>query len=452
MGSHVIDLLTLRNNFGTQEMRDIWTDHQRVQKQLDVERALALAEGKLGIIPQEAAERIAKVSNADNIDIQAIAEQAGLLKHSMMATINALQVLVGEYGEYVHFGATTQDIVDTGTMLQLQEAYQIIKRDVHEIIDLLAVVAKKYQHTVMVGRTHGMHALPITFGFKVAVWLDEFLRHAERLNEIEMRVFVGNINGAVGSYASFGPKGIEVEKEALDILGLETPNIGWQPARDRFSEYANVVALISGTLGKIGNEFYNLMRTDIGEIEEAFTPGKIGSSTMPHKRNPAAFEGLASLTPPILKSVSLIHESMHVEHERDAMSWRQEWIALPEMSIYLAAQLANLKSILGDFTVREDKMKENLEKQHGLLLSEKVMFELGKTLGKQTAHHLVYEQSMKSFEEQRNFAEVLLEKKEVSERYSIEEIETWLAPENYTGLCAEKVDQVIQKVEAFKNE
>nr|WP_237397829.1 lyase family protein [Gilliamella sp. Lep-s35] len=174
-----------------------------------------------------------------------------------------------------------------------------------------------------------MQALPTTFGFKLAVWLDEFIRHLQRLSEIKQRVLVGNISGAICTYVSMGKLGPQVEARALTILRLNTPNIGWQAARDRFSEYASVIALISGTLGKIGNEFYNLMRTEINEVEEPFSDGKIGSTTMPHKRNLAALEGLASLTAPLLKSVALIHESMKVEHERDAMSWRAEWIALP---------------------------------------------------------------------------------------------------------------------------
>jgi adenylosuccinate lyase len=196
----------------------------------------------------------------------------------------------------------------------------------------LKKLAKQYQYLPMAGRTHGMQALPTTFGFKLAVWLDEFIRHLQRLSEIKQRVLVGNISGAICTYASMGKLGPQVEARALTILGLNTPNIGWQAARDRFSEYASVIALISGTLGKMGNEFYNLMRTEINEVEEPFSDGKIGSTTMPHKRNPAALEGLASLTAPLLKSVALIHESMKVEHERDAMSWRAEWVASPKLT------------------------------------------------------------------------------------------------------------------------
>lgn len=207
------------------------------------------------------------------------------------------------------------------------------------------------------------------------------------------------------------------------------------------------MALISGTLGKIANEFYNLMRTEINEIEEPFSAGKIGSSTMPHKRNPAALEGMASLTSPIFKSVALIHESMRVEHERDAMSWRAEWIALPEMNIYLSAQLQIALAVLKGMKVNAAQMMKNLELQNGLLLSEKIMFELGKRLGKQTAHHLVYECSMQAFEQEQPFKKVLLENEAIKAEFSEEEISEWLIPQNYLGSASEKVDVVIRYAE-----
>lgn len=450
MGSHALDLITIGNNFGTPEMRALWNDKARIQRQLDTEAALAKAEGDLGIIPSEAAEKIQAAADVSLYDIEAIAAESARLRHSLMGTINALERQSGDAGEFVHFGATTQDIVDTGMMLQLRDAYDIIERDVYLVLELLAKLAKAHQDTVMIGRTHGMHALPTTFGFKVAVWVDEFIRHAERLQESRDRIFVGNMNGAVGTYASFGPKGSEVEATTMEILGLQTPNIGWQSARDRFSEFGNIAALISGTAGKIGNEFYNLMRTDIGEIEEPFSKGEIGSSTMPHKRNPALFEGLASLTPPVLKSVALLHESMGTEHERDAMHWRQEWVALPEIAIYLSGQLNTLKNVLDGLTVREDRMQANLDRQAGLIMSEKVMFELSDSLGKQTAHAKVYELAMQSFEEGIDFGDVLKADPEIAANHSDTEIDQWLDPSSYTGLAHDKVDQVLAVYSAFK--
>lgn len=447
MASHVLDFLILGNNFSTSEMRAVWSEQNRLEKQVDVEVALAKAEGELGVIPANVADEIVKKADASKLSLQQIADEAAKAKHSLMSTINALQKQVGEAGQFIHYGATTQDIVDTATVLQLKQSFTIVERDTKLIAIELKRLAKQYQYLPMVGRTHGMQALPTTFGFKLAVWLDEFVRHLQRLTEIKQRVLVGNISGAVCTYASMGKFGPLIEARALSSLGLNTPNIGWQAARDRFSEYASVIALISGTLGKIGNEFYNLMRTEINEVEEPFSEGKIGSTTMPHKRNPAALEGLASLTAPLLKSVALIHESMKVEHERDAMSWRAEWIALPEINLYISAQLQTALTILKGLKVNSDRMLENLLMQNGLLLSEKVMFEIGKRLGKQTAHHLVYNCAMHAFEQNRAFKDILLDDPLLNKEFTVAELDSWLEPMNYLGTAPEKVQQVINYAE-----
>lgn len=447
MASHVLDFLILGNNFSTSEMRAIWSEQNRLEKQVDVEVALAKAEGELGVIPTDVADEIVKKADASKLSLQQIADEAAKAKHSLMSTINALQKQVGEAGQFIHYGATTQDIVDTATVLQLKQSFAIVERDTKLIAIELKRLAKQYQYLPMVGRTHGMQALPTTFGFKLAVWLDEFVRHLQRLTEIKQRVLVGNISGAVCTYASMGYFGPMIEARALSSLGLNTPNIGWQSARDRFSEYGSVIALISGTLGKIGNEFYNLMRTEINEVEEPFSEGKIGSTTMPHKRNPAALEGLASLTAPLLKSVALIHESMKVEHERDAMSWRAEWIALPEINLYISAQLQTALTIFKGLKVNSYRMLANLLMQNGLLLSEKVMFEIGKRLGKQTAHHLVYNCAMQAFEQNRDFKDVLLDDPLLNKEFSVAELDSWLEPINYLGSAPEKVQQVINYAE-----
>ncbi|MFQ1006443.1 adenylosuccinate lyase [Gilliamella sp. CG22] len=444
MASHVIDYLILGNNFSTSEMRAIWSEQNRLEKQVAVEVALAKAQGELGVIPCDAADAIVTKADASKLSIEQIAKQAAKAKHSLMSTINALQDQVGDAGQFIHYGATTQDIVDTATVLQLKQSFAIIERDTKLVACELKKLAKQYQYLPTVGRTHGMQALPTTFGFKLAVWLDEFVRHLQRLSEIKQRVLVGNISGAICTYAAMGELGVQVEARTLTLLDLNTPNIGWQAARDRFSEYASVIGLISGTLGKMGNEFYNLMRTEINEVEEPFSDGKIGSTTMPHKRNPAALEGLASLTAPLLKSVALIHESMKVEHERDAMSWRAEWIALPEINLYLSSQLQTALAVLQGLKVNAERMLTNLTLQNGLLLSEKVMFEIGKRLGKQTAHRLVYQSAMQAFEQNKTFKAVLLADPILNKDFTEDELDSWLEPVNYVGLAPEKVEQVIR--------
>jgi adenylosuccinate lyase len=448
MASHIIDFLLIGNNFSSPEMRLVWSEQQRLASQVAVEVALAQAEGELGVIPAEAAREITLHANAQALQLDQLAADGAVMQHSLMPTLAALQKQCGEAGQYIHYGATTQDIVDTATVLQLKQSFAIVERDALLVAIELRKLADLHRATLMVGRSHGMQALPTTFGFKVAVWLDEFVRHLTRLKEIKARVLTGNINGAIGTYASFGAQGPEVERRALEILGLNTPAIGWQSARDRFSEYGSVLALISGTLGKIGNELYNLMRSEINEVNEPFSAGKIGSTTMPHKRNPAALEGLASLTPPVLKSVALLQQSMHVEHERDAMSWRQEWIALPEINNYLSAQLQNALRVLRGLQINEKQMRHNLDLQHGLLLSEKVMFEVGKRIGKQSAHALVYQCAMDAWEQQRAFKAVLLEHPELAPHLSAAELDGWLDPEQYIGSVNVKIDQVIAQADA----
>ncbi|GAA3413656.1 adenylosuccinate lyase [Paenibacillus hodogayensis] len=448
MPSHVIDMIMLQNNFGTAEMRKVWADESRLQKHLDVEAALALAEAELGLVPPEAAETIAAKAKVELMNIEEIAQEVFKVKHSLMPTLKALQKLCGpEHGEWVHFGATTQDIVDTGMMLQLQEAHRIIVRDLRAVARELAKLAREHRATPIAGRSHGMQGLPTTFGFKVAVMLDEVVRHLERLREAEHRVFTGVLSGGVGTHASFGPLGPEVERRAMERLGLQAPHICWHSSRDRSAEYAGVLGMISGTLGKLGNEFYNLMRTEIDEVEEPFTSGKIGSTTMPHKRNPAALEGMASLTKPIRYNVALVQESMIVEHERDAMSWRGEWIALPESCIYLASQLASAKAILKGLVVKPDHMLRNLNLLGGLLLSERVMFVLAKPMGKQTAHEIVYELCMKSVEEGIPFREALMADERIREAVNLEELENLMDPATYLGSAPETVDRVLAAAE-----
>ena len=443
VASHVIDNVLLQNSFGTAEMRSVWDEKNRLQKQLDVERALAEAEGELGVIPPAAASAIAAAADGTRFDLQKLAQEGLTTKHSLMATIHQLQRLAGAAGEFVHYGATTQDIVDTGTVLQLKEAHAIILRDLKALLSRVATAARTYQALPMAGRTHGVQALPITFGFKLSILLCELGRHLERFGELEPRVFAGVLCGAVGTYASFNGKGTEIEARVMNKLGLAVPEICWHASRDRFAEYASVAALLSGTLGKIGHEFYCLMATEIDEVEEPFSKGTIGSSTMPQKRNPALLEGLASLTRPVFYSAALVREAMLMEHERDAMAWRAEWIALPELCIYLASQLRSALALFDGVLVKPENMRKNLALSGGLITAEKVMFELGKFVGKQTAHAVVYEIAMAAQEQGLAFAELLKRDERIRQHFSEAQIEGLMNPANYLGEAIAKVEQVL---------
>lgn len=447
----VLDLILLQNNFSTPEIRLIWSDENKVSKQLAVEVALAKIEGELGIIPKTAAQQIIEKAKVEHLNLLALQKESAQKRHSLIALIHALQELVGtEAGEYVHYGVTTQDIVDTGIMLQTKEAYDVIVQHSKALIQTVAALAQKHRSTLMMGRTHGIHAIPITFGVKLAIWLDELLRNHKRLRQLEFNeVFVGSISGAVGTYAAFDGRGIEVERLTLAELGLVVPNISWQPSRDRFSEFATTLGIYAGTLGKIGHELFTLMKTEINEIHEPFRKGEIGSSTMPQKRNPALIEGVASLTQPIFSDDSVILQSMLIDGERDAIHWRNEWVALPKITSYLDAQLVQLTYILSELEVNTVQMRKNLDIQGSLPYSERIMFKLGKVIGKQTAHELVYQAAMKAIENHDDFISLLYQEPTVSTHFSKETIQSWIVPENNIGENLAKVDDVVSTVQVY---
>ena len=429
----------------------IWSDENKVSKQLAVEVALAKIEGELGIIPKTAAQQIIEKAKVEHLNLLALQKESAQKRHSLIALIHALQELVGtEAGEYVHYGVTTQDIVDTGIMLQTKEADDVIVQHSKALIQTVAALAQKHRSTLMMGRTHGIHAIPITFGVKLAIWLDELLRNHKRLRQLECNeVFVGSISGAVGTYAAFDGRGIEVERLTLAELGLVVPNISWQPSRDRFSEFATTLGIYAGTLGKIGHELFTLMKTEINEIHEPFRKGEIGSSTMPQKRNPALIEGVASLTQPIFSDDSVILQSMLIDGERDAIHWRNEWVALPEITSYLDAQLVQLTYILSELEVNTVQMRKNLDIQGSLPYSERIMFKLGKVIGKQTAHELVYQAAMKAIENHDDFISLLYQEPTVSTHFSKETIQSWIVPENNIGENLAKVDDVVSTVQVY---
>lgn len=444
MASHVIDMLTIGNSFGTAEMRAVWSEEARLGAQLAVEGALARAEGDLGIIPTDAADRIAAAST-EEFDLAELAEAGAKAMHSLNATVAALQHAAGEAGEWVHFGVTTQDVVDTGAVLQIRDGLAILHRDLRAVAGDLRGLAERHRDTPMAARTHYVQALPTTFGFKVAVWLDELLRHLDRLDDVADRVLTGNINGAVGTAASLGTRGRAVEEATLALLDLAAPTISWQSSRDRIAEYAQLLALISASLGKIATELSTLMHTEIAEVDEPFAMGKIGSTTMPHKRNPALLEGAAALTAAVKHAAALALDGMATVHERDAISWRAEWIALPELHIYLAGQLATLHRVLDGLVVHEAAMLRNLHLQGGLILSERAMFELGGRLGKQTAHQIVYEASMAAIDAGRPLADVLADDPRVTASFDRAAIDGWLDPLNYLGDAPAAVDRVLAR-------
>ena len=447
MPSHASESLLYGASFSTSEFLDIFNDHARVQAWFDVEVALAKAQGQLGVIPEEAAQEISQKAVVENVDVSEIGQGISATAHPIVPAIRALEEICDNgAGEYIHYGATTQDIMDTGLVLQIKKSWPIILRDLTGIQDALIKLAKKHRSTPMVGRTHGQQALPLTFGYKCAVWVDEIGRQISRFKEAEARVLSGNITGAVGTMAAFGPKGREIQKIALDHLNLTVPNICWHSSRDRICELANLMTQISGSLGKIAREIYALQQVEFGELAEPHHHGKVGSSTMPHKRNPAVVELAIGLSRLIRAQQVAITDAAFQEHERYSALLRIELAAVPEMMIYSGALLSKMRTVLEKLEVYPKRMRSNLDMLGGLLLSEKVMLALGEKIGKQTAHEIVYEIAMDSFEKEIPFKDALNGDKRVSNNLSSQEIGSLLDPVAYIGESEKIVDDVLSRV------
>lgn len=451
MGSHMIDFKLFRDSFGTEEMREIFDEDNFVKKILEVEIALAKAEAKLGIIPQEAADEIANKAKLENIDYDKLERDIKNAKHPLVPILRQIEKACdNDYGQYIHLGATTQDIIDTAYVLMMKEAYEIIKRDLFSLQAELLNLAQIHRNTLMPGRTHGQHALPITFGYKVSIWLDEVNRHIERLKLIESKLFVGQLAGAVGTLASFDKEGFKVQEAFMKELGLLIPDVTWHTSRDNILEFIFILAMITGTNGKIASEIAMLQKTEVQELEEPFEWGKVGSSTMPHKRNPSVSETVIALSRIVQNNVQLLLNGMIHEHERDKVSWLVEWEVIPECCIMCAGSLTAMIKIIKGLSVNKSRMKENLMITKGLILSESVMLALGKKIGKQKSHEIIYEASMLAFEEQKSLFEILLENAEISKYLSKAEIQELLDPAKYTGLSSEITDRIVTKTKQMR--
>lgn len=443
MASSSIDSRVFSVLFAEDEMKKIFSDENRVQKWLDTEAALARAQAKLGMLKPEYAEEITKKAKAELLNLDAIGET-----YKSTITIVPLlkefkKVLDNNAGEFVHWGATSQDIMDNGLILQMREGHALLVKMLTKTYEECLKISLKYKDTVMAGRTHVIHALPITFGFKTAMWADEVKRSLIRLEELKPRLLKGQLSGAVGTLASQEGKGFAMQELMMKDLGLAVPVISWHPTRDHIAEYVSLLALISGTIGRIAHEILSLQRTEICEVEEPFFMGKIGSSTMPHKRNPQVCESIIALTKIVRAQAPLAVEIMQCENERDWGCEAVEWDIVPKTSICMAAALEKMNDVLENLIVYPENMKENLNKLKGAMLSEAVMLHLGEKLGRLTAHEIVYEVCMKAFSEGTMVIDALLERKEVADAFSREELAEILQPEKYTGLSSEFVERVL---------
>jgi adenylosuccinate lyase len=444
MPSGVFDSILLRDSWSTEELHRVFSDENRVQKWYEVEAMLASEQAAFGIVPREAAGEIMRNAKVEKVDLAEIARAMGEAKHPLVPALRALQKLCKPgLGEWLHYGPTTQDILDTGMALQLREAHAIVLRDLRAVGCALYGLAERHRATPMPGRTHGVQALPITFGHKCAIWLREVSRHRERLAEAEKRVFVGSLVGAVGTMASFGPKAVELEAAVMRRIGLAQADISWHPARDRFAEYASILGLVAGTLTKIATEVFHLQATEVDEVEEPFNPGKVGSSTMPHKRNPSLCETMITVGRTLRYDVAIMQEALVQTHERESAVWKLEWKALPEICMGLGLLLSLGRHVLEHLVVKPARMRENLDRLGGLLLSERVMFFLGEKLGKQTAHEVVYEAAMAAQEQGGTLEAALARDSRVKGAATSAELAGLLDPTTYIGLAPELVDRAL---------
>jgi len=440
----MIDSIFFRDQFGTVEMRAVFDDRTLLQKWLDAEAALARAEARLGIIPAGAAAEISRRARAEEMDVEAIKHGIDHTFHPIVPVIRELARRCGPAGEYVHWGATTQDIMDTAVVLQIKDASELLRRDLLRIEERMLDLAARHRDTVMPGRTHGQHALPTTFGYKVAVWLRENRRHLDRLEDCLPRVLVGQLGGAVGTLASLPGNGLDVQRLMMEDLGLSVPETSWHTARDGLAEWVCVLGMIAATLGKIANEVINLQRSEIAELEEPFAFGKVGSSTMPHKRNPMICEAVAAVTLIVRQDASLALNAMVQEHERDMGPWQAEWEFVPRAALLTAAALQHMIRVLGGLHVRTEMMARNLDVTRGQMLSEAVMLALAEHIGRQEAHDLIYGICMRAFDIGQPLEEALLADSRMSEHLSRARIAELLDPRRYTGLAGEMADRAVE--------
>lgn len=436
----------LQNAYGSADMRRIFHERNIVQKWMDFESAIAQVQAELGVIPKDAADEITRKSTLEYLTPEMINEFKVDAGHLIVSLIKAFAKMCGPAGEHYHVGPTTQDILDTGLTLQIREAYDIIYKKMIKLEDILLGLAEKHKHTVMMGRTHGQHAVPITFGFKVALWAYELRDTIERFKEMKKRLFVMKLSAACGPRNTFvylmgKEKTHEMVKRVAERIGLGNPPADLALRTDRFAECVNNLALLVSLLGKMGLEVRDLQRTEYGEVEEPWDSAKqYSSSTMPNKRNPEPSEwqhGLAKLA----RANALVMMDIQMIGERDATRMGPEMACIPDSFGYADAALNQAVRIFGGLVVHKERMRQNLYLQKGIAMSEVVMLKLWQKTGKKvTAHALVHDISMKAFDEGKSLKETILENEEARKHLTDAEIDEITNPEVYYGDAAEQVD------------
>ncbi|WP_043837639.1 3-carboxy-cis,cis-muconate cycloisomerase [Muricoccus aerilatus] len=452
MPSTPLDSVLFRDMFGTPGMRAVFSDEALVGRYLEVEVALARAEARCGVIPAEAAERIAAAGADFRPDWERLKRETENVGYPILPLVHQLAEAAGEAGRYVHWGATTQDIMDTASVLQVRAALDLVGADIDALRGILAELAARHRDTPMAGRTHLQQALPVTFGYKVAIWLAAMDRHAERLAQLRPRVLLGQFAGAAGTLASLGEDGFRVQEELCRELGLGQPVITWHVARDGLAEAVAFLGLVTGTLAKVATDIMLMMSTEFGgEVMEPFVKGRGASSTMPQKRNPISSEIMLATAKAVRQQVALVLDAMVQDFERATGPWHLEWMALPESFLLAASCLHQARFALSGLTVDTERMRANLDMSGGLIVAEAVMMAAAPKLGRQHAHDMVYDACRAAITSGRTLAAALMDVPEVVEALGgAEAVRQRCDPANYLGLAPDMVDHVLEARKAAR--
>ena len=419
-------------------VRALYRQENRWQAWLGVEAALAKAQAELGIIPQPAADAIARAARLELLDRARVDEGFARTGHTIVPLVWELARVTGEpHGGWVHWGATTQNITQTGDLVVLRQAHRIFFRLIAGALEAMADLAERGAEMPIAGRTHGQHAVPATFGYKPAVWIDEMIRHVERLREAAPRLFVAMLGGGAGTFASLGTQGQAVQAGIARALGMRSMQVPARTIGDHLAENICLLGLLSATCSKIAREIYTLMKTEYGEVEEPVPPGTVGSSTMPQKRNPKLCQDIIAAAAEVRAAVPLALEAMQTEHEADRTTSLIMEAAEARACIATGDMLARLVEVLQGLRLDPARMRENLDLGGGLIMAEAVMLNLGAAIGRQHAHDVVYDAAQAAFVEHRLFGAVLAEDPRVTAHLDKDAIERLLDPTAYTGLCAE---------------
>jgi len=447
MPATAIDSPVFGNFFGTQAMREVWSDENRTRKYLEIEAALARVQARLGIIPQEAADEIVKHCRLERIDMAKLAAQTQRIGYPVLPVVQQIvENCAGGLGEWCHWGATTQDITDTAAVLQMREAFALIEAELQTLSASLAGLARRYRDTPMAGRSNLQQAVPITFGYKMAAILAGVERNRERLRQLKPRVLMGEFAGAAGTLASLEKGALETQEGLMKELGLGQPPIAWHTMRDTVAEVGAFLGLVSATLGKIAMDVKLLMQTEVAEVYEPFAHGRGSSSTMPQKRNPISCLYIHACAGVVRQHAAALLDAMVADHERSTGPWEIEWIVLPEAFVLTAGALRQANFVLAGLEVDAQRMRENLDLTHGLIVSEAVMMGLAPHLGREHAHDLVYDICREAIRQERPLLELLAENGEITKHVDRAQLAGLCDPANYLGLSGVMVDRVLGRL------